>query len=279
MDLVGKIFVGIIATMCVVVFALALMITADHKDWRKVAGGHQQTVDALEKDKGDLTAIMQSLKDQQSKAAEQYKKTLLELTTQEKGVSDTNKTLKTAYDDKEKKIQNVSDSISVNSIHIQGYWDLVAILTKELEDSQKFRAAYLRDLAKNINLKYNYASIITMLENKNVSTLGTLDNMKAVLAKNNLEADPSLYPPAPPYIVKGLIETLQKDSGHLLTITIGSADGLRPGHLLEVYRGSSYLGRVRVLTTEPNRAVCEVLSAYRRGTFRTGDSVTSKLTN
>ena len=63
----------------------------------------------------------------------------------------------------------------------------------------------------------------------------------------------------------------------LLEISIGSDDGLRVGHTLEVYRNNSYLGRVVVRRTEPDRAVVEILPEYRKGTIRKGDRVATKL--
>ena len=67
----------------------------------------------------------------------------------------------------------------------------------------------------------------------------------------------------------------------LMEVSIGEDDGLLPGHYLEVYRigngVSTYLGRVEVVRTAPDKAVCKILPDYRKGAMKTGDRVASKL--
>ena len=63
----------------------------------------------------------------------------------------------------------------------------------------------------------------------------------------------------------------------LLEISIGSDDGLRKGHTLEVYRANSYLGRVIVRETWPDRAVVQIIPEYRKGMIKKGDRVATKL--
>ena len=63
----------------------------------------------------------------------------------------------------------------------------------------------------------------------------------------------------------------------LIEISLGSDDGLKTGHKLEVYRQNQYLGRVVIRSTAPDRAVAEILKDYRRGTIRKGDRVATKL--
>lgn len=62
-------------------------------------------------------------------------------------------------------------------------------------------------------------------------------------------------------------------------ISFGSADGLRPGHQLEVYRLLSsegiYVGRIEVVSTTAKKSVCKAVAT--QDTIRKGDRVTSKL--
>jgi hypothetical protein len=61
-----------------------------------------------------------------------------------------------------------------------------------------------------------------------------------------------------------------------LEISIGSDDGLRKGHKLEVYRGRSYLGRIEIREVAPDRAVAVILKDYRKGPIKKGDKVATK---
>lgn len=70
--------------------------------------------------------------------------------------------------------------------------------------------------------------------------------------------------------VDGVVLVVRKD---LVEISIGSDDGLRKGHRLDVYRESTYLGRVAVRRTAPDRAVAEIIPAFHKGQIRKGDVV------
>ena len=60
-------------------------------------------------------------------------------------------------------------------------------------------------------------------------------------------------------------------------ISIGADDGLKKGHTLEVYRNNSYLGRVVVRDTMPDRAVVQIVPEFSKGKIRVGDRVATKL--
>ena len=70
-------------------------------------------------------------------------------------------------------------------------------------------------------------------------------------------------------------------SGGLVEIILGADSGLRKGHALEVYRvtssGSTYVGRIEVMETTPDRAVCKIDPKFQQSDIQNGDSVTSKL--
>lgn len=281
MNLVGKIFVGIIAALSVVLFSLSLVILAKHPDWQAKAKEHKQTSNALANDAKELQSIQEAFTDELKANKTEFANVYTALQTDakrgEQAVSIQNDTLLQKFQNNEIEMQKTVEVINVANATIGQSREMAYTLRNDLTDAQGLRAAYLRDLARTVGQKHQQASVLESLEHKNASDIDTLDRMKTVLVKHNLESDPSFYPPAPARPVKGLIETMQKDDGRLLMVSIGADDGLKSGHLLEVYRDSTYLGRVRILTTEPNRAVCQVLPEYRRGTFRIGDMVTSKL--
>ena len=71
-------------------------------------------------------------------------------------------------------------------------------------------------------------------------------------------------------------KVLAVNQNDLLEVSLGSDDGLRAGNTLEVFRGSSYLGRVQVLTTQSDRAVAKVLPDYKKGVIQKGDDVATR---
>jgi biopolymer transport protein ExbD len=67
----------------------------------------------------------------------------------------------------------------------------------------------------------------------------------------------------------------------LVEISIGSDDGLSRGQRLEVYRHqtstSAYVGRIEVIETRPDRAVCRILAEFLQRPVQKGDRVATKL--
>ena len=66
------------------------------------------------------------------------------------------------------------------------------------------------------------------------------------------------------------------DGKDLIEISIGADDGRKAGHPLEVYRGNTYLGRIVIFKTGPDRAVGRIQKDLQRGQIKRGDRVTTK---
>jgi chromosome segregation ATPase len=60
-------------------------------------------------------------------------------------------------------------------------------------------------------------------------------------------------------------------SGTLASVSVGSSDGVEPGMLFVIYRGSDYIGDLEVTDVEPNLAAGQITRT--RGTPRVGDLV------
>ena len=61
-----------------------------------------------------------------------------------------------------------------------------------------------------------------------------------------------------------------------LEISIGSDDGVRVGTKLEVFRNATYVGRVEVVVTNPDRAVAKPIAEFMKATPKKGDRVATK---
>ena len=79
--------------------------------------------------------------------------------------------------------------------------------------------------------------------------------------------------------VDGLVTSVL-ESG-LIEISLGSDDGLRKGHLLQVYRinggQSTYVGRVEVVNTDPSKSVCKIDPKFQNSNIMVNDRVASKI--
>ena len=63
----------------------------------------------------------------------------------------------------------------------------------------------------------------------------------------------------------------------MIEISIGSDDGLKEGHTVEVYRGQRYLGRAKIVQTAPDKSVGKILPRSQNGPIQVGDRVATKL--
>ncbi|NQT15260.1 MAG: hypothetical protein HQ582_21065, partial [Planctomycetes bacterium] len=97
-----------------------------------------------------------------------------------------------------------------------------------------------------------------------------------VLRIHGLKPEPAAYSGvAPP--VDGVVVQIGSDA-KTIEISIGSDDGLMKGHLLEVIReGGGWLGRVEVMQTSPDKAVCKILPEFLQRPIERNDRVTTKL--
>jgi hypothetical protein len=66
-------------------------------------------------------------------------------------------------------------------------------------------------------------------------------------------------------------------SGSQLEISIGTDDGIRKGHQLEVKRGPNYLGRIEIIQTAPDKAVAKIVPGMQQGPIQRGDRVFSSI--
>lgn len=277
MDLVGKIFVGIITAISVVLFALAIVILAKHEDWRLDSLASKQKVEEINTEVQKLNTLKAELTEVLNTNKKAHTPVVAALQKQTKDLEEKNIKLRKDFLKFENDLQKQIESISSNNVAITENRSMIELLTKDTKYAQQLRGAYLRDLAKTVALKYEQGSIFQNFELENKELLQQYDKAKTVLSKFGLEANPELYGKQPRFAVRGIVESVQNNGNNHLLISIGSSDGIEPGHFLEVYHGDTYLGRIQVLSTEANRSVCSILPSYRQGPIQEGDVVTSKL--
>ena len=151
-------------------------------------------------------------------------------------------------------------------------------LRNEIKQAQQDRDNYFDQVVTLTDKLHQAANEYQTLRSR-VGTL-TADLAKAneVLRQHGLEPEPTRYTGVPP-IVDGVV--LRVGENNLIEISIGADDGLMKGHKLEVVRQaggvSTYLGRVEVTETAPDKSVCKILPEFLQRPVQRNDRVTSKL--
>jgi chromosome segregation ATPase len=111
------------------------------------------------------------------------------------------------------------------------------------------------------------------LQERNQQAVLQIAQMKMVMDAHGLKPD-TLVAHIPPKVEAVVLEVSDKD---LIEISIGSDDGIKIGHALEVFRDNTYLGRIIIKKTAPDRAVGQIQKDLQRGQIKRGDRVTTKL--
>lgn len=283
MTLVGKIFTVLIFIMSLVFMSLALMTFATHKNWKAVAtnatpgpgqklGLQQQLIQQrdinkqLEDEKNRILfqlaqeqasrkaalAAMQTRLAAAESALATRQKALDDLTATHNTTAEAAKTAQERLTALETETQKLRDEIRVAQLDLDKKFGEVVTLTDQLNQ------------ATGLKLR---------LEERNTQLALQVSRMKMVMDAEGLKED-SLVSHIPPPVEGVVLAVSDKD---LIEISLGSDDGLKEGHMMEVFRGNTYLGRVVIRRTSPDRAVGQIVKELQRGQIKKGDNVSTKL--
>jgi predicted nucleic acid-binding Zn-ribbon protein len=271
MTLVGKIFTMLILIMSIIFMAFAMMVFATHRNWKTTAIKLQTDLAAAKTAQKDLNDALERSKTDLAREQAARKAALAALQVR---VSSSEQRLAA----KEKELADLTAAHSQATETAKVAQDRLAVLEKETSDLRNTLRTERQKLDKmfisvvDLTDKLNQAeSLRQNLDEVNKQAAQEMARMKMVLDRNGLTPD-SLVAHIPPK-VDGIVVDVDKD---LIEISIGADDGLKVGHSLDVYRGNTYLGRIVVNKTNPDRAVGQVKRELQRGQIKKGDRVTTR---
>lgn len=282
MTLVGKIFTVLIFVMSIVFMSFSVMVFATHKNWKLYAdnatpaagqklGLKQQyeQLQILKKQADDqLNQLKNELAEEQAARKQALGALQTRLTGAEQLLAAKQQELDRLAADLSTATQTAKDSqtrLAALEVEVQAKRDELRTTQRDLD--QKFQ------LVVDLTDKLNQAeSLKSLLDERNKEAAFQMAQMKMVMDANGLTID-SLVSHIPPKVEGVVLQVSDKD---LLEISIGADDGLKVGHSLEVYRDNTYLGRIVIRRTAPDRAVGQLIKELQRGQIKRGDRVTTK---
>lgn len=276
MNLVGKIFVGVIALMSVVCLTLSVVSYASHHNWKEKSVELSKQLDDAQKQQQLLLSQKSDLESRISSEKQSYLASVEALTTKVNNLEQNNQLLLQKNDELQADLDNRLAIIETNNVQIGDLRQQLSVASDDLANAQQLRATYLQDLARTMEKLHELSATNGDLNEKNADLVQLYDEALTVLNQNGLSSDPADYGDLPQFAVQGTVEVVREGNDGLLMISIGSDDGLTEHNKLNVRRGDSYLGKIEVVTLEPNRAVCKVLPEYRQGVIMEGDDVYSQ---
>ncbi|MBX3439691.1 MAG: hypothetical protein KF861_19535, partial [Planctomycetaceae bacterium] len=126
------------------------------------------------------------------------------------------------------------------------------------------------------------------LSTRHDTLLAENGDLKKVLRLNKLSTDTVDYraKDEPPPPIDGVVIAIKADKTNrtkAVEISVGSDDGVRKNHEMDVYSSEAnsgktrYLGKIRIIEVTPDRAVGYVIQSAKNGIIQRGDNVTTRL--
>jgi hypothetical protein len=283
MTFIGKIFTVAILVMSVVFMSFSVVVFATHKNWKMLVTNDTPTekydlglvhqLANLKETNTTLRDELDSIKNQLAveQAARRHRIGVLEtkLAESESRLSDKEaelRALQAAEGEAAEALKLAELTVSSLRGEVQGLRDEIRAVQTDRD------VLFMRvvDLTDKVNAA---AGLEKVLEERQVQLLAQISQYKRVMDK--LGVNPAMSVEGIPPRLDGIV--LAVGSKNLIEISIGSDDGLKMGHGVEVFRDNSYLGRAVVLKTDPDRSVAQIDEKSQRGLIKVRDRVATKL--
>jgi len=138
-------------------------------------------------------------------------------------------------------------------------------LRSEIRKTMADRDKLFNQVVQLTDQMHQLQGLVKGLKERNAQLLQQLARVKGAAGEDSVDQ----------ILVDGVV-TAVNDKG-LLEISIGSDDGVRVGTKLDVFRDATYVGRVEVLVTNPDRAVAKPIAEFMKSKPQVGDLVATKL--
>ena len=271
MDTLGKIFVFAVMVMSVVFMSFAIAIFSSHTNWQKESERLQTELEQAVAERAAKESELTTLIDQNAASEKDQEQVVKKLETalQQKNteLADLKKKRAAELSNLDKDIAELSEAKDERDAADE----LVGKLREEIHGLQDKLKKSVNDGASLASELHQSESELAMTTERKKQLEEQVANAREVLQQNGLSLKrPEIVIP----VVGGVVTAIAND---LAEVSIGSDDGLQAGHELEVFRADEYLGRLRVVSVKPDRAVVRVLKDFARGIVQRGDRVATRL--
>ena len=284
MTLVGKIFTVLIFIMSLVFMSFAVMVFATHQNWRDMVKSTDSSKPGLEQKLLNTTAVLNANKQEHERTKQQLaleqasrRQALAALQTQLSRLIDPSSgvvpqqekelNLKTAA------LNEASEASKIAQERLRDFEKEIQLLRKETQLAQLDRDMQFSKVVE-LTDRLNQDEVKRQALEERANQLNLqLAQMSMVMKHHGLDVN-SLVSSLEPINLTGLVLVVgDKD---LVEISVGKDDGLREGHVMEIYRGDTYIGQIKIMKVAPDRAVGQINKDLKRGQVRKGDHVTTK---
>jgi hypothetical protein len=271
MNTIGKIFVFAVLIMSVVFMSFAVAIFSSHTNWQQRATDLDEELAVAQKERAAKEARLTELEEQNTASLRDKDEVINKL---EAALAEKDSELQDLRKKRDADLEKLSgdiEALAAAKLERDKAEKLVNDLRQEIDGLQENLQSSVNRGAELAAKLHQAESELSMATERKKQLEIQVSNAREVLQQNGLSLErPKHIVP----IVDGVITAVADD---LVEVSIGSDDGLQPGHELEVFRADQYVGRLRVVSVKPDRAVVRILKDYARGIVQRGDRVATKL--
>lgn len=268
MTFLGKAFTVMILVMSIVFISFTIMVFATHRNWEDRAivaeESLRQEIEKNEKLVDDNNRVWEALTREQAAG-----KTHAAMLTSEAAMAQVelatltavNANLSQALERTEAAQEDTAEDYRRLTLEIKVVRDELA-RTRTDRDEQYDTALKAKDEADGLRVQYT-----TLTQGHDELSRETAYWL-TVMDRHGIKPHDDIagIPPR----VKG--EVLISE-GNLIVVDLGSDDGLKVGHEIQVSRDGVYLGKAKIRKTSPSESVAEVLEGFRKGVVQKFDRV------
>jgi DNA repair exonuclease SbcCD ATPase subunit len=257
--------------MSVVFMSFAIAIFSSHTNWQKeserLATELEQSQAERQAKESELTKLNEQIAASEKDREQVVAKLETALQQKDGQLTDLKKKRDAEISDLDKDIKDLAEAKDERDAAEK----LVGELREEIHGLQENLKGSVNRGAELAAELHQAESDLAMATERKKQLEQQVSNARVVLQQNGLSLKrPETVVP----VVGGVVIAVADD---LVEVSIGSDDGLQAGHELEVFRADEYLGRLRVVSVKPDRAVVRVLKDFARGIVQRGDRVATRL--
>ncbi len=282
MTLLGKIFTVLIFMMSLLFLGFSITVYSTHKNWKEVVLRNdptnpglkqqlQQRTEAVQQLRNELKQVKADLAKERAARAAALAVVSSKLTQK---VADTEK-ISAEVTDVTNKNKTLLSQLETAQNEVIKLSEEAKVLRGTIRTVQAERDKQFMEMVKLRDQNHEVQGTLEQVQERSDELALQVSAMRRVLLKKGLSENTNVdgIPPR----LDGIVTAVAAGPNTLVEISVGSDDGLDPGHELFVYRDRTYLGKIVIRKTSPNRAVAEVIKNTVRGQMRKGDRVATKL--
>lgn len=273
MNFLGKILTVLILLMSVVFLTVSVAVFQTHRIWKDVALDNKKKIENLQDRVKAYQVEIEAAKDRLALEQAARRFALSSLQTKYETVESRWQVREQEYQKLQQEAGVLATVVSTAAQTLDATLKQNETLRKGLQESQLVRDETFGKVVELTDAKNALEGTSQVLKRTNDDLTRMYTLAKSWLDRVGID----MHAPVdgrPPTVDGQIVSVGEKD---LLEISIGADDGLKQGHTLEVFRGGSYLGRVVVRETWPDRAVVQIIPEFSKGSIKVGDRVATKL--